>query len=207
MYLESRDIKVLEDFITLKERHIAQRQDVEENIEVILQTEWLISYLKGFPSKDRREAMQALFWPIENIIEEQGTIKVVGAATAVEEENILAQLPPAIVRGYFGPKSMRPRGHRICQQNTSRNRGNNSSRQDIQQQRTMVENEDINTYEGARNYASTSNVIAVSRENPFPTFDPQKDVFVEMFVAIETREDDQLKGMPFFIAKLINMEK
>ena len=71
----------------------------------------------------------------------------------------------------------------------------------------MVENEDINTCEGAKNYASTSNVIVVSIENPFPTFDPQKDVIVGMFVTTKIGEDDWLKGMPFFIANVINMER
>ena len=50
--------------------------------------------------------MQAPFWPIENIIEEQGTNEVIGHATVVEEKNILAQLPRVIIRGYFGPKCM-----------------------------------------------------------------------------------------------------
>ena len=51
-YPKLGDIKVLEDFIIVKERHIAQPQDVERNINAILQTKWLISYLKGFPSRD-----------------------------------------------------------------------------------------------------------------------------------------------------------
>jgi hypothetical protein len=43
--LEPRDIKVLEEYIDLKERHIARYQDVEKNIEAVEQVEWLISCL------------------------------------------------------------------------------------------------------------------------------------------------------------------
>ena len=63
--------------------------------------------------------MQAPFWPIENFIEEQRTSEVVGVATIVEEKIILAQLPSVIIRRNFGPKSMRPQRHHICQQNVS----------------------------------------------------------------------------------------
>jgi hypothetical protein len=56
--LEPRDINVLEDYIVLKEKYIAQHQNVENNIEAIEQTEWLISYLKEFP---RTEAIQSPF--------------------------------------------------------------------------------------------------------------------------------------------------
>jgi hypothetical protein len=42
----------------LKEKYIAQHQNVENNIEAIEQTEWLISYLMEFP---RTEAIQSPF--------------------------------------------------------------------------------------------------------------------------------------------------
>jgi glucose-6-phosphate 1-dehydrogenase len=41
----------------------------------------------------------------------------------------------------------------------------------------------------------------------FLTFDARKDVIVGTFVAIETGEDDQWKGIPFFIGKVIYMER
>lgn len=48
------DIKV---YIDLKKRHIARHQDVEKNIDVVEQTELLISCLKEFPSNDHTEAL------------------------------------------------------------------------------------------------------------------------------------------------------
>ena len=55
--LESRDIKVLEYYIKLKERNIARHQNVEKNIEAVEETEWLLSYLMEFPIVDRSEGM------------------------------------------------------------------------------------------------------------------------------------------------------
>jgi hypothetical protein len=52
------------------------------------------------------------------------------------------------------------------------------------------------------------NIFSGSRiVNPFPSFDPQHDVKNGMFAGIRMEEDDQSNGIPFFLAKVINMEK
>jgi hypothetical protein len=99
----------------LKERHIARHQNVEKNIEAVEETEWLISYLRDFPTTDRTECIIAPFWPLE-----EGTRSTVSnearTPTLVIDDNVLIHLPLVIVQAYWGPRSMRPRGHRIQQQ-------------------------------------------------------------------------------------------
>jgi hypothetical protein len=203
---EPRDIKVLEDYITLKERYIARHQDVDRNIEAVFETDWLISYLKEFPTTDRMEAIQAPFWPIEDVEEHQVRNEDVPSSSA-QHESILAQLPPVMVRGYFGPRSMRPRGQRIRQHTMSPSIRNNTFRSVLQRPRNMTVHGYGSIPRRDTGRTQTSAFSAVQSGDPFPTFDPRKDVMVGMFVAIETGEDDQLKGIPFFIAKVIQMER
>ena len=153
--------------------------------------------------------MQKPFWPMADVPEEEPTNRVASPRVAVVE-NILAQLPPVMVRGYFGPKSMKPHAHRICHQTAPQNRPTSSnSRGDRQDQRSMPQIGHGTTHESGIGCASTSTSATPTVLNayPFPTFDPHKDVTVGMFVAIETGEDDQSKGVPFFIAKVISMER
>jgi hypothetical protein len=84
-----RDIKVLEDYIDLKERHITRHQNVEQNIEAIFETKWLIAYLKEFPTRDQTKAMQAPFWPIEDVVEQEGITQFPPPTNALQE-NIMA---------------------------------------------------------------------------------------------------------------------
>ena len=41
----------------------------------------------------------------------------------------------------------------------------------------------------------------------FPTFDPRQDVRSGKFLGIEIGEEDQLKRIPFFISKVLDMER
>ena len=111
---EPQDIKVLEDYIVLKEKHIARHQNVEKNIEAMEQTEWLISYLKEFQSTNRMEAIQSPFWPLEEGTRNEISIGDV-ALRIVVDENIFVHLPPMVIEAYWGPKSMRPSGQCIRQ--------------------------------------------------------------------------------------------
>jgi hypothetical protein len=203
---EPRGIKVLEDYITLKERYIARHQDVDRNIEAIFETEWLISYLKEFPTRDRMDAMQAPFWPIEDVEERQVRNEEVPSSSA-QHESILTQLPPVMVRGYFGPRSMRPHGQRIRQHTMSPSIRNNTFTSTLQRPRNMTLHGYGSIPRRDTGRTQTSAFSTVQSGDPFPTFDPRKDVTVGMFVAIETGKDDQLKGIPFFVAKEIQMER
>jgi hypothetical protein len=109
---EPRDIKILEDYIDLKETQIARHQNVEKNIDAVEQTEWLISYLKEFPTNDRSEALQLPFWPLEETTENEVNHQVMPESTIVDE-NILAGLTQITVQAYWEPRSMRPSGQRI----------------------------------------------------------------------------------------------
>jgi hypothetical protein len=109
---EPRDIKVLEDYIDLKERQIARHQNVEKNIDAVEQTEWLISYLKEFPTNDRTEALQLPFWPLGETTGNEGNHQIM-PQSAIVDENILTGLPQIIVQAYWGPRSLRPSGQRI----------------------------------------------------------------------------------------------
>jgi hypothetical protein len=60
--------------------------------------------------------------------------------------------------------------------------------------------------------APRSHTEGMCKQVPFPVYqagilDPQKDVMVGMFVAIERGDDNQLKDIPFFITKVIHKEQ
>ena len=102
---------------------------------------------------------------------------------------------------------MQPRGQRICQHTMSPSIRNNTFTSALQRPRNMSLYGYGNIPRRDTSRMQTSAILNVQSGDPFPTFDPRKDVMVGMFVAIETGKDDQLKGIPFFIAKVIQMEQ
>jgi hypothetical protein len=160
--------------------------------------------LNEFPTRNHTKASLAPFWPMEDVEDQEISNGNAAPANAMEE-NILAQLPPVMVRGYFGPRSMRPHGHCICQRTMPSIRGNNTPRSAIEHQWNMLQNREGIISDSGVDCRTSNTVCTVSSINPFPTFDPRKDVTIGMFVAIETGNDDQFKGIPLFIAKIINM--
>jgi hypothetical protein len=125
---DARELKVLEEFIMLKERHISRHMNVEKCLEAIEEAS-LISYLRMFPSKDKSNDLRAPFWPIggENSIspgaleikpnlENSEPIQASSAALNSPNSailNVLQSLSAVMVTSYFGPRSQMPRGHRI----------------------------------------------------------------------------------------------
>jgi hypothetical protein len=203
---EPRDIKVLEDYIVLKEKHIARNQNVEKNIEVVEQTEWLISYLKEFPTKDHMEVIQSPFWPLEEGITNEVSIEGVLSGNVVDE-SIFIHLPPVVVDAYWGPKSMKPSRQRIRQQVLRPNRANNTSRRGRGHIQSTLQYRHGMTSNYQNDNRGNRTVSGNQGSHPFPAFDPRQDVRSGMFVGIEIGEEDQLKGIPFFIAKVIDMER
>ena len=53
---DSREVQALEEFIALKERQINRLVRVDENLDAILETEWLKDYILTFPNRDRSGA-------------------------------------------------------------------------------------------------------------------------------------------------------
>ena len=65
---EDRELRALNDFILLKERHIACYMEIEKNLLAFEATNRFISYLKDFPLQNHFEDASALFWPLlENL--------------------------------------------------------------------------------------------------------------------------------------------
>ena len=108
-------IRGFDDFILLKEWHIACYMDIEKNILAIEATDRFISYLKDFPLQNHFEAASATFWPL---LENLPTIhfQVPQEVQPVDSQvmDILQWLPHVMETSYFGPRSQMPRGHRIC---------------------------------------------------------------------------------------------
>jgi hypothetical protein len=77
-----------------------------------------------------------------------------------------------MVRGFFGPRSMRPRGHRIRQRTRPPTRENNTFRGAREHMRNMPHNGHGNTSESSMDCAASSIVYTVPTMNPFPIFDP-----------------------------------
>jgi hypothetical protein len=62
----------------------------------------------------------------------------------------------------------------------------------------------LNSFQG---YVDPIGSSCIQTATPFPTFDPQQDATHGMFVGIDIGEDDKSKGIPFFVAKIIDMER
>jgi hypothetical protein len=122
------------------------------------------------------------------------------------DENIFVHLPPVVVEAYWGPKSMRPNGHCIRQHVLHPNRPGSTSKRGRGHLRSMLRQQQGTTSDNQNDNRGNTTVSGNQGSHPFPTFDPRQDVRSGMFVGIETGEEDQLKGIPFFIAKVIDME-
>jgi hypothetical protein len=179
---------------------------VEKNIEAVEQIEWLISYLKEFPTKDRMEVIQSPFWPLEEGITNEVSIEGVTSRKVVDK-SIFIHLPLVVVDAYWGPKSMRPSGQRIRQQVLRPNRADNTSRRGRGHIRSTLRHRHGMTSNYQNDTRSNRTASGNQGSHLFPAFDSRQDVRNGMFVGIETGEEDQLKGIPFFIAKIIDMER
>ena len=58
-------MQALDKFIALKERQINRLLHINENLDTILETEWLEDYILTFPNRDRSGVAVLSFWPEE----------------------------------------------------------------------------------------------------------------------------------------------
>lgn len=104
--LDDRELKALEEFILLKERHIVHHMNVKKYLQAIDEASQLISYLKLFPSNDRTNDLNVPFWSgSENLL---ASLEPSSAQSDLPDLNIfifLQSLPNVIVTSYFGPRS------------------------------------------------------------------------------------------------------
>ena len=78
---DPREVQALEEFIALKERQINRLVGVDENLDVILETEWLKDYILIFPNRDRSGTTMLLFWPEEIMTNERVNPRKTGPAS------------------------------------------------------------------------------------------------------------------------------
>jgi hypothetical protein len=114
-----------------------------------------------------------------------------------------------MVTSYFGPRCQMPKGHRICRTGKqgvqhSRQQGGQGSRQEAGQSRVEVE-QGIQQREGP--VSILNRVLNAINVHASSTFNPHMDIQTDMFVAMEICDDDQAKGIPFFVAKVITMNR
>ena len=118
------EIKALEDYILMKENHIARGQYVEKNRAAVFKTTWLIQYLSSFPHCERSGALRRPFWldaitPTTNHTNNLIAPIMDNASTSAmhthqqsevgsSEATILAYLPQVQRNSYFGPVQMDP---------------------------------------------------------------------------------------------------
>jgi hypothetical protein len=152
------------------------------------------------------EAIQSPFWPLEEGTRNEVNIKGL-ASKNVLDESIFVHLPPVVVEAYWGLKSMRPREQRIRQQVLRPNRTDSTSRRGRGHIRSTLRHWHDTTSNNQNDNSSNTTVYGNQGPHPFPAFDPRHDVRSGMFVGIETGEEDQLTRIPFFIAKVIDMER
>ena len=201
---DPREVTALDEFISIKERAIRKQICVGENIEAIEQTEWLKEYIQNFPTRDRSAATTFPFWPDEVQQPLRPELGQVPDADNIDIENIptmphenglgnadpLVHLPDVQPRGYFGPRNGAPA------------RSTRSSRQcHVRPARAERRGTDgCETLEGARG-------LARQGEDPFPAFDPHKDISVGQFVALCTTTSDRAAGATFYVAKVQSLER
>ena len=133
--------------------------------------------------------------------------------------NVLQSLPPVMVTSFFGPRSEMPRGHRIRGNRTNaRGRGRGA-----QITNGEVGGDQENGRQGRRGQGrggtargrgqgqesstNSTNIPNAIIGEQFPSFDPHQDVKMGMFVAMETEDVDQEKGILFFVAKVISLNQ
>ena len=105
----------MNNFILLKERHIARYMDIEKNLRAIDVVDRFFSYLKDFPLQNHFEVASAHFWPfLENLSTIHYPVPQEVQPLYYQVMDILQSLPHVMETSYFGPRSKMPRGHRIC---------------------------------------------------------------------------------------------
>ena len=183
---DERELKALDDFIAYKERCIQRLQHEERNRNAKVEAERLKLYLAEFLRKDRNdEHLSSLFWPshVSNVTPvERAPLEVVDSPgeenrekTAVDQ--IVAMLPNAEVRGYFGPRRARP--------------FNQGVRRAQQMERNNIEER------------AEQGVYDEGNHDPFPPFNPQSDISCGQFVALSIDRAELEAGVPFYIGKVI----
>ena len=105
--------QALDEFIALKERQTNRLIHINDNLNAILEIEWLNDYILTFPNRDQSGTTMLLFWPEEIKCQRKNRPKGRGAqastklGTANEQRkphvDPLAHLPDVQPRGYFGP--------------------------------------------------------------------------------------------------------
>ena len=225
---EDRELRALNDFILLKERHIARYMDIEKNLLAIEATDRFISYLKDFPLQNHFEAASrhfGLFWKFFQPYIVQVPQEVQPLDSQVM--NILQSLPPVMETSYFGPRSQMPRGHRI--RGSSNNvRGQGRRREgNVEQVDEQINGGQTNERQGnqgreqggrvrggrgrgrSERQGNTSNLIISNDDaiDRFSTFDPHQDVKVGMVIAMETDDIDRHLGIHFFVAKVLSLSQ
>jgi hypothetical protein len=183
---DERELKALDDFIAYKERCIQRLQHEDRNRDAKVEAERLKLYLAEFPHKDRsNEHRSLLFWPsdvsnnapvehvplevVDNLGEENHEI------TAVD--HIVAMLPNAEARGYFGPRRGRPSNQAVRRaQRTECNHVEERAEQRVRDE---------------------------SNHDPFPPFNPQSDISCGQFVALSIDQEESEAGVPFYVGKVI----
>ena len=117
-----REVQALEEFIALKERQISRLVRIDENLDAILETEWLKDYILTFPNRDRSSATMLPFWPEEimtneganpgerapQVSTEAGMADECGPVPVELPVDPLAHLLDVQPRGCFGPSNNTP---------------------------------------------------------------------------------------------------
>ena len=112
-----REVQALEEFIALKERQINRLVRVDENLDAILETEWLKDYIFTCSNRDRSGATMLPFWPKEimtnegvnpreqapQVSTEAGTADECGPVPIELPVDPLVHLPDVQLRGYLVP--------------------------------------------------------------------------------------------------------
>ena len=184
-----QELKALEDFIRMKEKCIMKLMYVERNLRTIEDTKWLMQYLKEFPGKDKAIPWkQSEFWPDtregnDHASTEHGSAldgsQPLRSNTSIVETGttVLDHLPPILQRGYFGPRRGKPQ---------------NTTSKPTKKQRP-----------NSKEFSPLSNV---DFDDPFPEFDPFKDVEVGQFVTMNSSTEDRESGIPFFLGRVSGMK-
>jgi hypothetical protein len=180
---DGRELRALEDFILLKERHIVRHMNIEKSLKAVAETSKLIAYMHEFPLKDRTEERNLPFWPqVHDDIHPNDALSSERNGHDSAICNVLHSLPPVLVSDYFGPRSQMPKNHRVRKVSHTRERG----REHRQNQTNATRAHPI-----------------TSVANPIAMLDLHKEVEIGMFVAMETSDEDMDNGIPFFIGKVL----
>jgi hypothetical protein len=185
---DDRELKALGEFIAYKEKCVERIQHVEENLQAIEEARWLIKYLKNFPLQDRSENAKLPFWPYEAHVNATGDDATVETTTDDVDSNttsntnavvdsIMATMPNPEPRGYFGPRKGRPSTAAVTR--TPRRTGT----------------------EVVGQASSTATLEAT--DDPFPVFNPARDLEIGQFVALTVERKVVRAGVPFYVGKVV----